>query len=100
MQTCLPHYKPLFRLLPYGARHSLRDKDMTALLWLARNMPPHFVFVRNRELQGLAKAMAKLWENSALANIAIKRGVLNTCNERKAEELKVTHYDNMPLECR
>lgn len=44
---------------------------------------------RNRELQGLAMAMIKLWESSAIAKIAIKRGVLNTCNERMAEELKV-----------
>lgn len=44
---------------------------------------------RNRKLQGLAQAMVKLWERSAIAKIAIKRGVLNTCNERMAEELKV-----------
>ncbi|KAK3210473.1 hypothetical protein Dsin_015179 [Dipteronia sinensis] len=84
----VPDYKPPFRLLPYGVRHSLRDKEMTTLRRLARNMPPHFALGRNRELQGLAKAMAKLWENSALAKIAIKRGVLNTRNERMAEELK------------
>lgn len=34
-------------------------------------------------------AMTKLWESSAIAKIAIKRGVLNTSNERMAEELKV-----------
>lgn len=34
-------------------------------------------------------AMVKLWERSAIAKIAIKRGVHNTCNERMAEELKV-----------
>lgn len=34
-------------------------------------------------------AMVKLWEKSAIAKIAIKRGVLNTLNERMAEELKV-----------
>lgn len=44
---------------------------------------------RNRDLQGLAMAMVKLWEKSAIAKIAIKRGVLNTLNERMAEELKV-----------
>ncbi|PWA71972.1 CRS1 / YhbY (CRM) domain-containing protein [Artemisia annua] len=32
--------------------------------------------------------MVKLWERSAIAKIAIKRGVHNTCNERMAEELK------------
>lgn len=44
---------------------------------------------RNRRLQGLACAMVKLWETSAIAKIAIKRGVQNTCNDRMAEELKV-----------
>lgn len=44
---------------------------------------------RSRELQGLAAAIVKLWAKSAIAKIAIKRGVLNTCNERMAEELKV-----------
>ena len=44
---------------------------------------------RNRQLQGLAMAMVKLWERSAIAKIAIKRGVQNTCNERMAQELKV-----------
>lgn len=32
----------------------------------------------------------RLWERSAIVKIAIKRGVLNTRNERMAEELKVT----------
>jgi len=44
---------------------------------------------RNRQHQGLARAMVKLWEKSAIAKIAIKRGVPNTCNERMAEEIKV-----------
>lgn len=44
---------------------------------------------RSRQLQGLAAAMVKLWEKSAIAKIVIKRGVLNTNNERMAEELKV-----------
>lgn len=44
---------------------------------------------RNRELQGLARAIVKLWETSAIAKIAIKRGVPYTCNDRMAEELKV-----------
>lgn len=48
------------------------------------------IFVgRNRELQGLANAMVKLWERSAIAKIAIKRGVQYTRNEIMAEELKV-----------
>lgn len=44
---------------------------------------------RNRDLQGLAQAMVKLWQTNAIAKIAIKRGVLNTLNEKMAEELKV-----------
>ncbi|KAF5458827.1 hypothetical protein F2P56_022828 [Juglans regia] len=81
-------YRPPFRLLPYGLRHCLRNKEMTFIRRLARTMPPHFALGRSRELQGLARAMAKLWERSAIAKIAIKRGVLNTRNERMAEELK------------
>ncbi|KAI5320185.1 hypothetical protein L3X38_039893 [Prunus dulcis] len=81
-------YKTPFRLLPYGFRPCLRDKDMTKYRRLARTVPPHFALGRNRELQGLANAMMKLWEKSAIAKIAIKRGVQNTCNERMAEELK------------
>ncbi|XP_017252946.1 CRM-domain containing factor CFM3, chloroplastic/mitochondrial [Daucus carota subsp. sativus] len=82
-------YKRPFRLLPYGIRHSLKDREMTYIRRAARNMPPHFALGRNRELQGLAKAMVKLWEKSAIAKIAIKRGVHNTRNERMAEELKI-----------
>ncbi|KAK3014713.1 hypothetical protein RJ639_008383 [Escallonia herrerae] len=85
----VPGYKRPFRLLPYGVRHGLRDKAMTFFRRSARTMPPHFALGRNRELQGLAAAMVKLWEKSALAKIAIKRGVLNTLNERMAEELKL-----------
>jgi hypothetical protein len=44
---------------------------------------------RSRELQGLARAIVKLWETSAIAKIAIKRGVPYTSNDRMAEELKV-----------
>ncbi|KAM4131930.1 hypothetical protein ACJW30_01G212700 [Castanea mollissima] len=75
LPAVVPGYKPPFRLLPYGARHCLRNKEMT-------------IIRRSRELQGLARAMVKLWERSAIAKVAIKRGVLNTRNERMAEELK------------
>ncbi|KAJ8452113.1 hypothetical protein Cgig2_016694 [Carnegiea gigantea] len=85
----VPGYKTPFRLLPYGMRHSLRDQETTHFRRLARNTPPHFALGRNRELQGLAAAMVKLWEKSSIAKIAIKRGVLNTNNDRMAEELKV-----------
>ncbi|KAJ9547891.1 hypothetical protein OSB04_020434 [Centaurea solstitialis] len=81
-------YRRPFRLLPHGTRHGLRDKEMTFFRRTARTMPPHFALGRNRDLEGLAVAMAKLWERSAIAKIAIKRGVHNTCNERMAEELK------------
>ncbi|KAL7095970.1 hypothetical protein ACP275_10G056200 [Erythranthe tilingii] len=84
----VPGYKTPFRLLPHGVRQPLRDKQMTYIRRTARTMPPHFVLGRNRELQGLAVAMVKLWEKSSIAKIAIKRGVLNTSNERMAEELK------------
>ncbi|KAL6984649.1 hypothetical protein U1Q18_018027 [Sarracenia purpurea var. burkii] len=88
LPSVVPGYKRPFRLLPYGTRQSLRDKDVTFYRRTARTMPPHFALGRNRELQGLSMAMVKLWERSAIAKIAIKRGVLNTCNERMAEELK------------
>ncbi|BFG39715.1 hypothetical protein CerSpe_259890 [Prunus speciosa] len=88
LPSVVPGYKTPFRLLPYGFRPCLRDKDVTKYRRLARTVPPHFALGRNRELQGLANAMMKLWEKSAIAKIAIKRGVQNTCNERMAEELK------------
>ncbi|KAG1346340.1 CRM-domain containing factor CFM3, chloroplastic/mitochondrial [Cocos nucifera] len=84
----VPGYKPPFRLLPYKTRSSLREGEMTFLRRLARKMPPHFALGRNRQHQGLAAAMVKLWEKSAIAKIAIKRGVPNTSNERMAEEIK------------
>ncbi|XP_077212393.1 CRM-domain containing factor CFM3, chloroplastic/mitochondrial-like [Tasmannia lanceolata] len=84
----VPGYKPPFRLLPYGMRHCLRNRQMTSLRRLARKVPPHFALGSNRQRQGLAMAMVKLWEKSAIAKIAIKRGVPNTRNERMAEELK------------
>ncbi|CAA0814264.1 CRS1 / YhbY (CRM) domain-containing protein [Striga hermonthica] len=89
LPTVVPGYKTPFRLLPHGVRHALRDKEMTFLRRTARMVPPHFALGRNRELQGLAMAMVKLWEKSAIAKIAIKRGVLNTSNERMAEQLKI-----------
>ncbi|KAJ6814714.1 CRM-domain containing factor CFM3, chloroplastic/mitochondrial [Iris pallida] len=81
-------YKPPYRLLPYKTRTGLKDSQMTSLRRLARSMSPHFALGRNRQHQGLARAMVKLWEKSSIAKIAIKRGVPNTCNERMAEEIK------------
>ncbi|RCV11443.1 hypothetical protein SETIT_2G185900v2 [Setaria italica] len=84
----VPGYKQPYRVLPYKIKSTLRDKEMTALRRLARQTAPHFALGRNREHQGLAAAMVKLWEKSAIAKIAIKRGVPNTCNDRMAEEIK------------
>ncbi|XP_038879200.1 CRM-domain containing factor CFM3, chloroplastic/mitochondrial [Benincasa hispida] len=85
----VPGYKPPTRILPYGVRHCLKNKEVTIFRRLARKMPPHFALGRNRQLQGLANAMVKLWETCAIAKIAIKRGVENTRNERMAEELRI-----------
>nr|KJB65181.1 hypothetical protein B456_010G083500 [Gossypium raimondii] len=84
----VPGYQLPFRRLPYGVRQCLKDREMTTFRRLARSMPPHFALGRNRELQGLAQAIVKLWERTAIAKIAVKRGVENTRNERMAEELK------------
>ncbi|KAH1149151.1 hypothetical protein AAZX31_15G257200 [Glycine max] len=42
---------------------------MTNFRRLARTTAPHFALGRNRELQGLARAMVKLWETSAIAKL-------------------------------
>ncbi|WJX96519.1 hypothetical protein P8452_77715 [Trifolium repens] len=81
-------YKTPIRLLPYGVKASLNNKEMTAMRRIARRTAPHFALGRNRELHGLARAIVKLWETSAIAKIAIKRGVPNASNDRMAEELK------------
>ncbi|KAH1057058.1 hypothetical protein J1N35_035123 [Gossypium stocksii] len=88
LPSVVPGYQPPFRRLPYGVRHCLKDREMTTFRRLARSMPPHFALGRNRELQGLAQAIVKLWERTAIAKIAVKRGVENTRNERMAVELK------------
>ncbi|KAK7388201.1 hypothetical protein VNO78_23010 [Psophocarpus tetragonolobus] len=88
LPAVVPGYKTPFRLLPYRIRPCLTNKEMTNFRRLARTTAPHFALGRNRDLQGLASAMVKLWETSAIAKIAIKRGVPYTCNERMAEELK------------
>ncbi|GAU34786.1 hypothetical protein TSUD_205900 [Trifolium subterraneum] len=81
-------YKTPFRLLPYGVKASLSNKEMTVMRRIARRTAPHFALGRNRELQGLARAIVKLWETSAIAKIAIKRGVPHASNDRMAEVLK------------
>lgn len=88
LPAVVPGYKQPFRLLPYGMRPTLGNLEMTKLRKLARTIPPHFALGRNKNHQGLASAMVKLWERSAIAKIAVKRGVQNTSNERMAEEIK------------
>lgn len=84
----VPGYQPPFRILPYGVRSTLGTKEATALRRLARVLPPHFALGRSRQHQGLASAMAKLWQRSSIAKIAIKRGVQLTTSERMAEDIK------------
>ncbi|XP_045811894.1 CRM-domain containing factor CFM3, chloroplastic/mitochondrial [Trifolium pratense] len=81
-------YKTPFRLLPYGVKACLSNKETTVMRRIARRTAPHFALGRNRELQGLARAIVKLWETSAIAKIAIKRGVPFASNDRMAEVLK------------
>ncbi|KAJ8492732.1 hypothetical protein OPV22_014453 [Ensete ventricosum] len=88
LPTVVPGYKPPFRILPYGVRHSLGRKEGTALSRLARALPPHFALGRSRQHQGLAAAMVKLWEKSSIAKITLKRGVQLTSSERMAEDIK------------
>ncbi|KAJ9182218.1 hypothetical protein P3X46_006239 [Hevea brasiliensis] len=84
----VPGYQPPFRILPYGVRSTLGQKEATSLRRLARVLPPHFALGRSRQLQGLAVAMIKLWEKSSIAKIALKRGVQLTTSERMAEDIK------------
>ncbi|CAA6661328.1 unnamed protein product [Spirodela intermedia] len=84
----IPGYKPPFRLLPTGMRSRLTNAEMTNLRKLARTLPSHFALGRNRNHQGLAAAIVKLWENSVIVKIAVKRGIQNTNNKIMAEELK------------
>lgn len=84
----IPGYQPPFRILPYGVRATISQKEATALRRLARVLPPHFALGRSRQLQGLAVAMIKLWEKSSIAKVALKRGVMLTTSERMAEDLK------------
>ncbi|GKU85835.1 hypothetical protein SLEP1_g452 [Rubroshorea leprosula] len=84
----IPGYQPPFRVLPYGVRSTLGQREATALRRLARFLPPHFALGRSRQLEGLAAAMIKLWEKSSIAKIALKRGVQLTTSERMAEDIK------------
>ncbi|KAJ0232705.1 CRM-domain containing factor CFM3B [Hirschfeldia incana] len=84
----VPGYKPPFRVVPYGVRSTLGQKEATSLRRLGKVLPPHFALGRSRQLQGLATAMVKLWEKSLIAKVALKRGVQLTTSERMAEDIK------------
>ncbi|KAG9449722.1 hypothetical protein H6P81_009687 [Aristolochia fimbriata] len=84
----VPGYKTPLRLLPTGMRSRLTNAEMTSLRKLARSLPCHFALGRNRNHQGLAAAIVKLWEKSTVVKIAVKRGIQNTNNKLMAEELK------------
>ncbi|KAL3631888.1 hypothetical protein CASFOL_024872 [Castilleja foliolosa] len=84
----IPGYKTPFRLLPTGMRSRLTNAEMTNLRKHAKSLPCHFALGRNRNHQGLAKSIVKLWEKSLLVKIAVKRGIQNTNNKIMAEELK------------
>ncbi|KAK3138076.1 hypothetical protein QOZ80_5AG0364140 [Eleusine coracana subsp. coracana] len=84
----IPGYKTPYRVLPTGMRSTLTNAELTNLRKLARNLPCHFALGRNRNHQGLAAAIVKLWENSLVVKIAVKRGIQNTNNKIMAEEIK------------
>lgn len=84
----IPGYKTPFRLLPTGMRSRLTNAEMTDLRKIAKSLPCHFALGRNRNHQGLAAAIIKLWEKSLVVKIAVKRGIQNTNNKLMAEEIK------------
>ncbi|KAF3444703.1 hypothetical protein FNV43_RR14396 [Rhamnella rubrinervis] len=88
LPAVVPGYRRPFRLLPYGVKSKLTNDEMTVLRRLGRPLPCHFALGRNRNLQGLASSIVKLWEKCEIAKIAVKRGVQNTNSEMMAEELK------------
>ncbi|XP_042501882.1 CRM-domain containing factor CFM2, chloroplastic isoform X2 [Macadamia integrifolia] len=88
LPAIVPAHRRPFRLLPYGIKPILTNDEMTILRRLSRPLPCHFALGRNRNLQGLAESMVKLWEKCEIAKIAVKRGVQNTNSELMAEELK------------
>ncbi|XP_043703576.1 CRM-domain containing factor CFM2, chloroplastic-like [Telopea speciosissima] len=84
----VPGYRRPPRLLPYGIKPKLTNDEMTILKRLSRPLLCHFAAGRDRNLQGLAESMVKLWEKCEIAKIGIKRGVQNINSEMMAEELK------------
>ncbi|KAK8688806.1 hypothetical protein V6N13_087545 [Hibiscus sabdariffa] len=86
----VPRFRPPARLSPPKTRPKLTDEELAYLRKLAHPFPFHFALGRNRNLQGLANAILKLWEKCLIAKIAIKWGIPNTDNEQMANELKVS----------
>ncbi|KAK7398913.1 hypothetical protein VNO78_10087 [Psophocarpus tetragonolobus] len=84
----VPGYKTPLRLLPAGMHPRLTNDELTNMRKLAKALPCHFALGRNRNLQGLASAILRLWEKSLVAKIGVKRGMVNTNNELMAQELK------------
>lgn len=84
----IPGFKPPFRLLPTGMRPRVTNAELTNLRKHAKSLPCHFALGRNRNHQGLAAAIIKLWEKSLIVKIAVKRGIQNTNNKLMAEEIK------------
>ncbi|CAK8534143.1 unnamed protein product [Lathyrus sativus] len=84
----VPGYKTPYRLLPVGMRSRLTSAEMTDLRQIAKSLPSHFALGRNRNHQGLACAILKLWEKSLIAKIAVKPGIQNTNNKLMADELR------------
>ncbi|KAH6759971.1 hypothetical protein C2S51_016920 [Perilla frutescens var. frutescens] len=88
LPAVVPGFKTPFRLCPPFTSAKLTDAELTYLRKLARPLPTHFVLGRNRNHQGLAAAILKLWEKCHIAKIALKWGIPNTDNEQMANELK------------
>ncbi|XP_022135264.1 CRM-domain containing factor CFM3, chloroplastic/mitochondrial [Momordica charantia] len=88
LRPSIPGYKTPFRLLPTGMRSRLTNAEMTQLRKVAKSLPCHFALGRNRNHQGLAVAILKLWEKSLVVKIAVKRGIQNTNNKLMAEEIR------------
>ncbi|XP_022737625.1 chloroplastic group IIA intron splicing facilitator CRS1, chloroplastic-like isoform X2 [Durio zibethinus] len=84
----VPGFRPPLRLSPPNTRSKLNEAELTYLRKLAHPLPFHFALGRNRNLEGLAAAILKLWEKSLIAKIAIKWGIQNIDNEQMAYDLK------------
>jgi hypothetical protein len=111
LPPAVPDYRTPARLLSAKMHPRLTNDEHTKMLKLAKAHQTHlskyfinfFLFFcccescadlykgRNRNLQGLANAILKLWEKSLVAKIAVKLGVQNMNNELMALELKVCY---------